>query len=555
MGVKHGQPVPPHKTIKARKISKGSNNPWNVVNKSFGVKKNSNISSLLNNFPSTLDGLNAINNKFFSVFGPKSNLSSVTPSSYNGQTICLEERIVYKLINSIKSSFRSTDSEIPTFLIKEASHILSPVLTHIYQNCIDLGVFPDSWKSSTIIPLSKCNIISLDNLRPISLLPTLSKLFEKCLVYYLKKDLYILYDKEQFGFRPKSSTHCAFISLHSQLLQSIDRSSSIRTFVINFDLSKAFDTINHDILISTLLNLNLPLFFIKIVNSYLQSRTQRVAFNNVLSGALPVNSGVPQGSVLGPVLFCLYIRSLQSIDSVAKCFKYADDTTFLLSIPKAADPCSLISRVISHVESWCSNHKMLLNNSKTKIMHITSTSSKIPFLLGPTLDHFLASKITFVGYSISNDLSWTINTNAIVKKLSSRIHLLRILKTSLSKMQLIQVYYSYIQSLIDYLFPIINNLTSHQINDLFLVTKRAHRIICGWNCSDKCLPDFKERCNTLALKLFQKAAADPAHILHDILPIRSSRSRRFIIPYTHSDKHLRSFLPQCSINFNKDLDK
>ena len=394
--------------------------------------------------------------------------------------------------------------------------------------------------------------MSIDNLRPISLLPNLSKIFEKCLLFYYKKDIYNLYDPDQFGFRPKSSTQCAFISFHSQILNSLDSSSNKNPFITNFDLAKAFDTINHGILISTLLQLNLPMHFIKIINAYLQSRQQITSFNYLSSSPLPINSGVPQGSVLGPILFCLYIRSLCSFQSDSKCFKYADDTTFVLSIPKHSNLNLCIKNLISHIQTWCLSNKMSLNNSRTKIMQISSCSKNIS-TLDTSFDQLISDNITFVGYTISRDSSWTTHINSLLKKLSSRIHILRILKNSLSKPHLINVYFAYLQSLIDYLFPIFNNLTSHQINSIASITKRAHRIICGWNCSNNCLPNIEERCSTLASNLFRKVAKDANHILHDILPPRSSRSNRFLVPYTQSDKHLKSFLPQCVIAYNKNI--
>ena len=406
---------------------------------------------------------------------------------------------------------------------------------------------------STIIPLPKGKEISLNNLRPISLLSSLSKIFEKCLLFYLKKDIYKLYDNNQFGFRPKSSTQCAFIALHSKILKSLDQSPPLHTFVINFDLAKAFDTINHDILISTLSSCNLPLCFIKLTNSYLRDRSQLVLVDSIYSSKRPIYSGIPQGSVHGPILFCLYIRSLQPSNTMSQYYKFADDTTFVVSVPIKEDYCEIITQEVNHVENWCSINKMRLNNSKTKIMLISSSLRRNQLLFSTDLNQFVTENIVFLGYNISNNLNWSLHVKSLIKKISSRLQLIRMLKNSLTKAQLINVYFAYIQSLIDYLFPIVYNLTLKDINTVNSLIKRSHGIICGWTCTQDCLPDFHQRCKILSINLFKKAMNDCDHTLHPLLPHKSIRSNRLIIPYTHSDKHLQSFFPQCAIAYNKEL--
>jgi hypothetical protein len=363
------------------------------------------------------------------------------------------------------------------------------------------------------------------------------------------------YDSNQFGFRPRSSTQCALLAFQSHVLKAFESKPPLSTFAISFDLQKAFDTINHDVLITILTELHFPTYLIKLFQNYLFSRKQIVFANNCYSEPLPITSGIPQGSVLGPVLFCLYINSLQPTCQEISCIKYADDTTFIISVPHSVDPVPLINKEITHMQEWCLKHKMKLNNQKTKIMQLDTPKNYLysnHYITNFNL--FIAEQFSFLGYTISKNLSWNSHIDHILRKLASRIHVLRVLKNTLTQKQLIQVYAAYFQSYFDSLFPFFSNLSEKDISKIDSITKRAHRIICNSECKANCLPDTRLRCKNLAGNLFNSISANNSHLLKPLLPERSFRSSRFLIPAIKSNKYLNSFFVQGAINYNRDLN-
>jgi Reverse transcriptase (RNA-dependent DNA polymerase) len=257
-------------------------------------------------------------------------------------------------------------------------------------------------------------------------------------------------------------------------------------------------------------------------------------------------SGVPQGSCLGPVLFCIYIKSLQPSSSKIPCVKYADDTSFVISGRNVADTVGIVNRELNHVESWCLRNNMKLNKNKTQVLYF-NFNKKENFL---NIDIYLTKEIKFLGFTISNNWKWTSHINLIISKLSSRLHILRVLKNTLTKKDLLIIYYAYFQSILDYNFPLISSLTKKDISRVNSITKRAHRIICGSTCENKCFPNFKDRSNLLSQNLFTHVINEPSHIINALLPVRSTRSNRFLLPIINSDRSLRTFIISNAITFN-----
>ena len=150
-------------------------------------------------------------------------------------------------------------------------------------------------------------------------------------------------------------------------------------------------------------------------------------------------------------------------------------------------------------------------------------------------------------------MKWTTHINYLVKTASSRIHILRLLRNCLPKQHLLQIYMGLIQSIFDYSFPLYSNLTCKDTSKLNSVATRAHKIICGAQCKEKCLPDYTTRSEILSQTLFA-AAIKNEHILHALLLKTSIRSRRFILPHITSDKYLNSFFIKQAIAYNKTYD-
>ena len=222
------------------------------------------------------------------------------------------------------------------------------------------------------IPKSSSNPSSPSNFRPISLLPIASKLLERFVFNFLydfcmSKNLL---SNSQFGFRPGFSTESALISVVNSWLSSLDSHKSV--CAVFFDLSKAFDSVPHSPLLNTLSSLNLPPHLLHWFHSYLSNRTQQVIVSGSTSCKSNVISGVPQGSILGPLLFILYINDLCSLpfSPSVNLTLYADD--ILLSHPISSPHCMFsVQSNINLILSWLSSHHLYVNSKKTKYMIIT----------------------------------------------------------------------------------------------------------------------------------------------------------------------------------------
>ena len=248
-----------------------------------------------------------------------------------------------------------------------------PSLTHIINLSIRCGYFPDEWKISKVLPLYKEDIKSdPNNYRPISILPVVSKIIEKVIFKQLYE--YLTHNNlltvSQHGFRPMHSTLTALLEATNNWYLNID--DGLINSVLFLDLKKAFDTVDHSILLKKLQLYGLDPHAVQWFKSYLSNRFQSTYVNGTLSDYLPVSCGVPQGSVLGPLLFLIYINDLQECELSSSALMYADDTSLTLS---AYDPATLeekLNKDLDEVQKWLKSNKLTLNVKKTKYMIIGS---------------------------------------------------------------------------------------------------------------------------------------------------------------------------------------
>lgn len=518
------------------------NNFWGVV-KSENYKM-AGLKALTQKFDTDYDAANHINSIFTSVFTPKNetiDLEVQQPSDSLPFTI--EE--VHKVCNEIDYKKAYGNCGIPNKVFRFLLVDILPHLTHLLNACLVKSVFPDSWKLADVIPLPKTNPPNMNKLRPISLLPLLCKVFEKLILTRIKPTLLANFDKCQYGFRPNSSTTCAIIKIRDATTRLLDTSNVDAVSIASYDLAKAFDTVDHAILLQKLKHIftasdsNLYL----LLKNFLTNRKQRVKIGTTFSMKANITSGVPQGSCLSPYLFNIYIADLQPINNVCL-VKFADDSTFI--IPHYSNSTTnLFQDTNNHMCQWASKNKISLNLDKTQIITIKAKSHFQPHPQS-------TDSILILGVTLSNTLKWNFHVDQIVKKCSSRLYLLRKLKPLLPKKDMITVFYAIIQSIIDYSSPAFAKLPAYLEHKLNVITRRAHYIICGHSCQNNCLSSPQDRRLANSVKLFKKAESNSNHILQEIMPHRLRRTNQVFIEVCNSTRRKNEFVPFMSIYCNEN---
>ena len=319
------------------------------------------------------------------------------------------------------------------------------------------GTFPTILKQARVIPIHKSgNTEDPGNYRPISILPTLSKIIEKhvvkqCLEYL---ERFSLLHKEQSGFRKSHSCHTALIKLTDTLYKQIDVGNL--TGLVYIDFKKAFDLVNHQLLLQKLKLYNFDKYSIKWFNSYLSNRVQKVQIGPNYSKSCNISAGVPQGSILGPLLFLIFINDLPLNLTNTNSDIFADDLTLSVSAPNKQDIQTNCQVALNQTNLWSLQNKMVVNKQKTKCMLLGSSQklSKLEdknltlILNDTTLNQVCEHKV--LGVTIDNKLSWDAQVNIVGKSLTNKISLLNKIKCYLP-LECRKLYYNaYILPIMDY---------------------------------------------------------------------------------------------------------
>ena len=284
---------------------------------------------------------------------------------------------IQNIVNSLKNSKGLGLDGFSTSIIKQIiTTILSP-LTTIFNKSLESGVFPEKLKLAKVTPIYKSDDKKLlSNYRPISVLPIFSKILEKLMYVRLEKfiEKHNILCENQFGFREKHSTYMALLDICDQITRQLDsKAFSLGIFI---DLSKAFDTIDHNILIAKLENYGVRGIALNWYKSYLTNRKQCVEIYGNTSTLKSITCGVPQGSILGPLLFLIYINDIVHVSPLMKFILFADDTNLLLHDKNLPNLILKANTEIQKISDWLKVNKLSLNIKKLTTYYFISDRKK-----------------------------------------------------------------------------------------------------------------------------------------------------------------------------------
>ena len=410
---------------------------------------------------------------------------------------------IYKTIKSFKTKKSTGEDGISMELLKQLCEPCSTPISTLINMSLQQGIFPDAMKIAKVIPIHKAKATDIfNNYRPISLLSNVSKILEKVvhrrLLSFMTKHR-ILYDG-QYGFRPKRSTIDAITDFVSDVLPSLDKRNT--SLAVYLDLSKAFDTINHGILLRKLEYYGIRGRALEWFKSYLDQRRQYVNFGGVCSKLQSVEYGVPQGSVLGPLLFIIYSNDIPHSITYSKSILFADDTTVYITGSNLEIMYQHVNYDLKSLNDWFRANQLSVNPLKTKYIHFSRHSVAIDINIQLKIDSVPLERVNttkFLGIYIDEHLTWESHIKYCMKKISSGTYAINMSKHVLSRSHLLLLYYSLVQPYLQYGIVLWGNAYQKHLVKLEIAQKKAIRAITGGKYNESTSPLFRS-INILKLK-------------------------------------------------------
>ena len=473
-------------------IFKNSRLSWNVINDMCGRRKTSGNFTLINDGKSIVNEYeiaNTLQNEFMSTVGKLSSTSNSNivhrgPFVQNTfQFNEVDEPLIWELLSSLDSSKSPGSDEIPAVVWKSMRDEISQPLCTLVNQMFHDSIYPDIFKVAKVIPIhKKGSRTDPGNYRPISILPVVSKVFEKVIFMQLNEffEKYNLYDEYQYGFRDGKGCNDAIVQVLHHTSNELDNGNGV--ILLSLDIAKAFDSLSHDILLKKLELMGVRGASNDLINNYLSCRQQYVKINSSRSDLNLVCKGIAQGSLCGPPMFNIMLIDMKHIKSDARIIKYADDAMVIFKVTNDCDKSMMSNSYRMHVLlnelfDYYSQNNFVINRDKSFFMCLGKSEMEDVESMLYSAGFKNETNLTYLGIRIDDKLKMNFHVDAIVTKISQANGALYHMKDKLPVSALMKFYFGHVHSHLMFCSFVLNRCSSADIKRLQTLQNRALKLV------------------------------------------------------------------------------